>query len=369
MIHFQKGWLAKSVRLPCQPRCAVVVRGTLLVWVVCCCSLFTHKRGVCQEADGNVPSNSVADEPSTGELVLVVGAAGTEEFGKSFSKWAGRWREVAKQSGLKLVLVGTEERQGRVTDRDVLRKALALAGERTEKPLWLVLIGHGTYARDVAKFNLRGPDVSGTELANWLADVERPTVIVNCASASGPFVNRLSGPKRIVVTATRSGIEQNYARFGDYLSSAIGSPESDLDHDGEVSIHEAFLRASAGVRRFYEAEDRIATEHSLIDDNGDGKGTPASMFRGVRPNAKAKDGLTLDGDAALRVTVAPAGGRLPFTPKELEERTRIESEIELLRGKVGQLDQPSLDAELLPLMLRLARIYQAVQERAEPVEK
>ncbi len=350
-------------------RYVVVFRDTLLSLVAFVCFVAGARMGVSQEVAATVPPSAEAGEILSGELVLVVGAAGTEEFGKSFSEWAGRWGEVAKQSGLKFVPIGTGASQGSGTDRDVLRKALASAGEQTETPLWLVLIGHGTYARDVAKFNLRGPDVSGAELAKWLAAVERPTVIVNCASASGPFVNRLSGPNRIVVTATRSGIEQNYSRFGEYLSKAIGSSESDLDHDGEVSIHEAFLRASAGVRMFYDSEDRIATEHSLIDDNGDGKGTPATMFRGVRPNAKAKDGLALDGAAALRVTVAPAGGRLPFTPEELAERATIENEIEVLRGKVGQLDQRTLDAALLPLMLRLARIYQAGQQRAEAVEE
>ena len=113
-------------------------------------------------------------------------------------------------------------------------------------------------------------------------------MIVNCASASGPFVNRLSGENRIVVTATKSGTEHNYARFGEYFARAIASPDSDLDHDDEVSVHEAFLRASAEVRQFYETEDRILTEHALIDDNGDGKGTPASMFRGMRAQRDRK---------------------------------------------------------------------------------
>ncbi len=146
------------------------------------------------------------------------------------------------------------------------------------------------------------------------------------------------------------------------MSEAIGSQASDLDHDGEVSIHEAFLRASAGVRMFYESEDRIATEHAILDDNGDGKGTPAKMFRGVRPNAVAKEGK-LDGAAALRVTVSPAGGRLPFTPVELKQRAEIEDQIDVLRGRAGELDQQAMDAALLPLMLRLSRLYHAAETR------
>ena len=122
-------------------------------------------------------------------------------------------------------------------------------------------------------------------------------------------------------------------------------------------------RASAGVRRFYESEDRIVTEHAILDDNGDGKGTPATMFRGVRPNAKAKNGVALDGAAALRITVTPSGGRLPFTAVELKQRKEIEDQIDALRGRAGELDQKELDAVLLPLMLRLSRLYQEVQTR------
>ena len=318
------------------------------------------------EAGAEAKDTAAADPAGklAGELILVVGAAGTKEFGEAFSEWGERWKKVAEQSDLKFVPIGLGGKQAEGSDRDALQRALTTEVDTSAKPLWLVLIGHGTYARDIAKFNLRGPDVSAMDLAKWIDGYKRPVVIVNCASASGPFVNRLSGPKRVIVTATRNGIEQNYARFGDFLSEAIGSSESDLDHDGEVSIHEAFLRASAGVRMFYQSGDRIATEHALIDDNGDGKGTPATMFRGVRPNSRAKDGLALDGSAALRVTVAPSGGRLPFTPDELKERDEIETQIDALRGNAGQLDQETLDAALLPLMLRLSRIYQAVQQRA-----
>ena len=306
-------------------------------------------------------------ESGAGKLVLVIGAPGTDEFGAAFAEWGKRWQKVADQSDLEFFPIGLEEKPNEDSDRDLLRKTLISESGNQSTPLWLVMIGHGTYAGDIAKFNLRGPDVSGADLAEWMDGTKRPIVIINCASASGPFVNRLSGPRRVVVTATRSGIEQNYTRFGDFFSEAIGSQTSDLDHDGEVSIHEAFLRASAGVRMFYESEDRIATEHAIIDDNGDGKGTPAKMFRGVRPNAKAKEG-ELDGAAALRVTVTPSGSRLPFTPVELKQRAELEDQIDVLRGRVGELDQQALDAALLPLMLRLSRLYREVETREKAVE-
>ena len=39
---------------------------------------------------------------------------------------------------------------------------------------------------------LIGPDVSAGELAEWTAPVKRPLAVVNCASASAPFIQALS---------------------------------------------------------------------------------------------------------------------------------------------------------------------------------
>ena len=229
--------------------------------------------------------------------------------------------------------------------------------------MWLVLIGHGTYARDVAKFNLRGPDVSAKELSEWLESVERPLVVVNCSSASGPFINRLSRTGRVIVTATKSGTEQNYARFGKYFAEAILSPDSDLDHDDAVSVQEAFLRASAGVQEFYDNEVRISTEHALIDDNGDQRGTPAKMFRGVRPIAAAKDGGELDGNLAKRIALAPIGSVLRLSPDQTTRRDALERQLEKLREQKDRLDEEAYLATIEPIMIELAKIYRDAESR------
>lgn len=317
------------------------------------------------QAEGNPVEEtnpSEGDSADRGRIILVVGAAGTKEFGNEFAESAERWRETAKSSGMKIDVVGLQS-LSEETDRQQVKRLLEGMSGQENSHLWLVLIGHGTFARDQAKFNLRGPDFSAKELSSWLQNVKRPLVVVNCSSASGPFVNRLSGPNRVVVSATKSGAEQNYARFGKYFAEAITSADSDLDHDGEVSVHEAFLRASAGVESFYEGEGRIATEHALIDDNGDGLGTPASLFRGVRPSGKAKDGAKLDGAAAARVTLAPAGGRLPFTQQELVQRDQIEKQLNEMRQRRDQMDQQRFDAAVEPLLLQLARLYAAAEAR------
>ncbi len=56
----------------------------------------------------------------------------------------------------------------RPPDFDRLKQALAAEPKESANELWLVLLGHGTFDGKEAKFNLRGPDFSATELAAWL---------------------------------------------------------------------------------------------------------------------------------------------------------------------------------------------------------
>src|SRR4029077_12153134 len=120
----------------------------------------------------------------------------------------------------------------------------------------------------------------------------------------------LSGTNRVVITATRSGNELNFTRFGEYFAKALADSRSDLDKDGQVSLLEAFLMASRHVTEFYKTEGRLMTEHALIDDNGDGQGTPADWFRGVRATKKARDGASLDGARANQVHLVLSQGEL-----------------------------------------------------------
>ena len=39
----------------------------------------------------------------------------------------------------------------------------------------------------------------------------------------------------MIVSATRSGNEQNYARFGKFLAEALADPKN-LDRDGQISL-------------------------------------------------------------------------------------------------------------------------------------
>jgi hypothetical protein len=223
--------------------------------------------------------------------------------------------------------------------------------------MWLVLIGHGTFDGKTARFNLRGPDVSAAELAGWLKALARPLAIINCASCSGPFLNDLSGPDRVVITATQSGHEANFARFGEYLSAAIGDPKADLDKDEQVSLLEAYLLASSGVREFYSQEGRLATEHALLDDNGDRLGTPADWFKGVRAVKTAKNGARPDGLRAGQFHLVPGPREEQLPPEARQRRDQIEQELARLRERKAEFSEDDYFHQLEPLLLELSRLY------------
>jgi hypothetical protein len=331
--------------------------------------------------DSPTPDTPTPDAPAAKrQMIIVVGAEGTPEYGVQFTVSASQWAELGKQAEMTVTEIGTDSVNS-TADLDQLKKAiesLSASSANSDQPHWLIFIGHGTFQANVAKFNLRGPDLSSEQFAAWLKPVENPLVIINGSSSSGPFVNALSGPARIVVTATKSGEEQNFARFGVFLPKVLGDVAADLDHDDEVSLLEAVIKASSETGDFYTSEGRIRTEHAIVDDNGDKLGTPAEMLgsvlRGTPLSAAASPKNTapppqLDGEIASKTILIPSQNAPQWLPAEIKERNRIENELSDLRRKKPTMGEDAYYAELEKWMLELAEIYrQADQREAENKE-
>lgn len=305
-------------------------------------------------------SEAVAPQSSSAPtLLLVVGAPGEPEFGTNFVQQAEAWTAAATRAGARLLTVGTADPEpGSAPTDDLarLRAQLDAESHSATGPLWLVLIGHGTFDNKEARFNLRGPDLTATELAEWLKPVQRPLLVVNTTSASAPFMAKLSATNRIVITATRSGNEQNFTRFGTYLAQAIASPDSDLDKDGQTSVLEAFLSAASRVAEFYKTEGRLATEHALIDDNGDGLGTPSDWFRGVRAVKKSQQAGAVDGWRAHQLSLVLSPEEQALSPELRSRRDALELEVFRLRDQKASLPEDDYYHRLEGLLLQLARL-------------
>ncbi len=289
-------------------------------------------------------------------LVLTIGAPGKPEYAEQFSAWAGLWKQAAAKGALRLRVIG----QGEATSPDDRTRLWSVLAEEASRPageLWLVFIGHGTFDGHGAKFNLRGPDFSAEELAAVLKPCRRPLVIIQCASASGPFLPALSAPGRVIITATRSGYEDNFARFGGYLARALADPAADLDHDGQVSLLEAFLLASRQVNQFYRDQGRLMTEHALLDDNGDALGTPPEWFQGVRAVKTPEKGKSADGIRAHQMILARAPSELALSPAARARRDELEQQLSALRLKKSGIKEDDYYHQLEQIMLETARLY------------
>jgi hypothetical protein len=297
-------------------------------------------------------SPPVVDKPA---VIVLVGAPGEEEFGKVFEKSGRLWAEAAQKGGANQIVIGLEPTNSTV-DLDRFKTALAAQPKESANELWIVLLGHGTYDGHDAKFNLRGPDLSAGDLSDLLKDFKRPVAVINCFSASAPFMSKLAGPDRVIITATRTGSEVNYSRFGEFLAEAIADPKADLDKDGQTSLLEAYLTASRRVAEFYQTAGRLATEHALLDDNGDGLGTPADWFRGIRAVKRPRQGTALDGLRANQFILVRSDEERKIPAAIRARRDEIEASVERLREMKSSLDEDDYYRQLEVLLLELAKL-------------
>src|SRR3990170_4364 len=218
-------------------------------------------------------------------LAVIVGLSGDPEHAQLFQRWASTLIDTA--SGRLAIpkdrIVYLAERPeddaqratGKSTQAEITRAFGALA--RSVKPddvVFVVLIGHGTFDGKLAKFNLPGPDMTPADFEPLLKKLQsKHVVFVNTASASAPFLTELSGRGRTVITATRTGNEKFATLFGGSFIDALMTDAADADKNRRISMLEAFNAARLDVARAYEREGIMLTEHPLLDDSGDGKGT------------------------------------------------------------------------------------------------
>jgi hypothetical protein len=295
-----------------------------------------------------------ASSPMPVDVLIVVGAPGEQSYRDVFAQSVQDWLTACRSASKAFTVIEPAPDETNQIHR--LREAISRQGN-SEQELWMILIGHGTFDGKDAKFNLAGPDLSAKELADIVAPVQRPLVLINSASASAPFINALSSTNRIIVTATKSGHEENYARFGTYIAKAIVNPVADLDKDGQVSVLEAFLMASRNVEDFYTSEKRLATEHALIEDNGDGKGTPASFYNGIRPARKSQEAANLDGFRAHQLHFLPNEEEARLSPAVRRRRNDLELQLERARNRKQQLKEVEYLDLIEPIITELSRLY------------
>ena len=303
------------------------------------------------------------DAPRTA-MLIVAGVGGEKRLADTFYSWASTLATAASArfgipDSLVVVLAEDSTRplvRGRSTRENIVRQLARLAeSSRAGDRLVVVLFGHGGSQQGDARFNVPGPDISSEDFREGLRPLGDGAVLlfVNTASASGDFVKTLAGTNRIVVTATRSGREQNETLFPSFFVPALTSDVADGDKDGRASLLEAFTYARGEVERVFVQGNRIATEHALLEDDGDGVGHSNAGESGP------------DGLRARAFLLAPAGGATlaadPRAAHLLAERRAIEGRIERLRSTRATMTEAEYQRAIEPLLVELAETTRALR--------
>ena len=302
-----------------------------------------------------ISASSVAQKSDRNKFAVIInGASGEPAYAKQFSEWTSQLSSILPQR------YGFESTQIKVLSE---KEATAVEVKRTFTTLksnldannvvFVFLIGHGSFDGKEAKFNLVGPDLSAADYNQLLTALPTKRIVVfNMSSASGEFVKSLSAKGRIVVTATRNGQETNAIRFAGFFINALTATDGDTDQDGHTSVLEAFVYANRLTEEFYKRAGRLATEHALIDDNGDGVGREKpEAGEGLLARATYLDSLSVDEAAASAAT-----GRL------LKERTRLEGEIEQHIARKAFLPEAEYEATLERLFIELAKVNRSIKQ-------
>lgn len=290
-------------------------------------------------------------------LLIIVGLSGDPEIGKLFHKWGNSLADASERLGVSpqhlVYLVDAEQEgdkhvTGRATRDEIVKAFDSVAKQASaDDVVFITLIGHGSYSNGAAKFNLPGPDMGPSDFNVLLKKLpSKQIVFVDTTSSSGPFVEELSGPGRTIVTATRNGAEQYDTLFGGYFVEALTSGEADADKNQRVSVLEAYQYAKREVTRAYEREGLLATEHALLDDNGDKEGSQD-------PSPTGKDGRV----ASVIALGATEAAGLPSDPKIRAlyvERRDMERRVEALKLLKDSMDPARYSSELEKLVTDIA---------------
>ncbi|WP_339687520.1 hypothetical protein [Gimesia maris] len=322
---------------------------------VICLSLLLH----CQTTLAD-PSGSAE---KTERMIVVLGAEGTSEYGQQFADWSRRWQQLAADKQAALTLIG-DSVDARHSDLELVLHELHQQTDYTAT--WLILIGHGTFDGKTARFNLRGPDLTADALNQSCHAIQQPLAVINCFSSSAPFLETLSAKNRVVITATKTGHEFYFSHFGNFLSQAASDKLSDLDHDGQISLLEAYLAASRQTSEYYLEKGELATEHSLLDDNADQQGTRGDQFQGLHqtPGSVTTTASLPDGFRAHQFILSTTK-RLRLVSGE-QKQLRDELEIKILELKQRKASFANLDeyyTQLEPLMVELANVYRSLDQK------
>lgn len=294
--------------------------------------------------------------------VIVSGASGGADYAAQLAGWrqaisaalVSRFGFPAAQ--VVQLVDETARESGTPATADNVRKTFTtLKGQVAKDDLVLVvLLGHGTFDGQQAKFNLVGPDLTAADWSVMLATIPGRMVVINTTEASAPFLEALAARGRVVITATETAAQRYATVFPDYFAKSLGDATSDLDKNGRTSVWEVFAAASGGVARHYTERAQLTTERAVLSDAGEKVGVQATA---TGPQGTMARALYLDRDSA-------SDSADPAVRELIGRRRALEADAEALLQKKPGADPATWSAEFERLMIELARVSREIRQRS-----
>jgi hypothetical protein len=288
-------------------------------------------------------------------FLIASGLGGEPEYEQRFSGWAKDIDKVVRAEPNSKVdtLIGKDATKANL---EAKLKALATTAKAGDSVV-LMLIGHGSFDESNYKFNIVGPDITAGEIATLLDHIPAQQLVVNMTSSSGGALSFLQTQKskRVVITATKSGTEKNATVFARYWVEALRDPAADTDKNEIITALEAFRYAEQKTSKFYETQNRLSTEHALLEDTGKGDGVKA-------PSAENGEGLIAGRFALLHMGSVAAIARDPAKQALLKHKEELEQSIDELKYKKASMALPEYRSELQKYLVDLAKTQEALDK-------
>ena len=366
-----RGGAARRGRMICQGRSALPHAGGFLLFprpirsylLLSCCLMISP--GIGKPAFG---AGQAAPAGDSRWAILVSGISGEPELQKRYLKNLTEMRSVLESSlGFPpdhIVALFDDpamdpSRIQHQSTRDNLAKVCReIAGRAGGEDLVFVFLeGHGDSDGRNYKFNMVGPDPAGEDLASMIYAIPAQRFVVfNGTNCSGASLGALAGKGRIVISATKSGLEKNLTRLSAYFVEAFADNNADVDKNARISILEAFQYAARKVEEYYTREGSLQTEHPVLSDNGEAAALTLADA-GTRTSLLAGSVFLDRGSPLLLGDMSPEGQALA------REARSLEKQVELLKSMKDEMSEEEYLKRLEGLLLKLAEVQARLRKK------
>lgn len=285
--------------------------------------------------------------------VIVAGLGGEPDYEQRFTAAAKDLDRIFKASGPMARVYTLSGPQATAAQLEATMDAVAKEAKANDD-FALILIGHGSFDGVDYKFNLVGPDLTGSQIAALCDRIAaKRQLLVDTTSASGGALHVLERPGRAVIAATKSGTEKNATVFVRYWVEALQDPAADVDKSDSISAMEAFTYASKKTAAFYDSQKRLATEHAVFNDSGAGEP--------VREAGNGQ-GALMSSFTLLRLGASRQAANDPAKRALLDKKDELEQKIDALKYQKAALDPDDYKKQLTDALVELAKVQEELDK-------